>query len=128
MQLSGVDGRIFLAENFCAARTYRTDLRTFVKEFLLVVTSNGVKKQESVPEKRRRNLRKLSEEGLERRRRREHFNEEHRKAERNRARDKTLIYNGSLVGNVFLLNACLAASHILYNSLGKKGLKTFAIP
>ena len=48
-------------------------------------------------EKRRRNLRNLSEESLERnlgRRKRENFNEEHRKAEKNRARDKTLIFNG----------------------------------
>ena len=32
---------------------------------------------------------------------------------RNRASDKTLIYNGWLSDNVFLLNAYLAASHIL---------------
>ena len=39
------------------------------------------------------NLRNLKDESLERRR--ENFNEEHCKAERNRAReDKTFIYNG----------------------------------
>ena len=74
--------------------------------------SNGIKTKENrAREKRRRNLRNLSEESLERsrgRRRRENLNEEHRKAERNRVRDTTLIYNGWLSDNVFLLNACLA--------------------
>ena len=48
-------------------------------------------------EKRLRNLTNLTEEILERsrgRRRRENFNDNQRKAERNRARDKTPIYNG----------------------------------
>ena len=51
------------------------------------------------------------EESLERSRgrtRTDNLHKEHRKAERNRARDETLIYNGWLSGNVFLLNACLA--------------------
>ena len=55
------------------------------------------KEQERAREKRRRNLRNLSEEILERsqgRRRRENFNENQGKAERTRARDKTLIYKG----------------------------------
>ena len=54
------------------------------------------KERERAREKRRRNLRNLSEESLDRGRgrRRENFIEEYRKAERNRARDKTLIYNG----------------------------------
>ena len=54
--------------------------------------TNGIKEQ-----KRAREMRNLSEGGLERsrgRRRREKFNEEHRKAERNRVTDKTLMYNG----------------------------------
>ena len=51
------------------------------------------KEQERSLEKRRRNLRNLSEESRGRRRR-DNFDENHRKAERNRARDKTLIYNG----------------------------------
>ena len=53
--------------------------------------------QERAREKRRRNLRNSSEEILERSqgmRRRENFNENQRKAERNRARDKIFIYNG----------------------------------
>ena len=55
------------------------------------------KEQERSLEKRRRNLRNLSEDIFERsrgRRRRDNFDENHHKAERNRARDKTLIYNG----------------------------------
>ena len=55
------------------------------------------KEQKRAREKRCRKLSNLSEESLERSRgmrRRENFNEEYRKTGRNRARDKTLIYNG----------------------------------
>ena len=54
------------------------------------------KEQERAREKRRRNLRILCEESLDRsqrRRRRKNFNEKHCEAERNRVRDKTLLYN-----------------------------------
>ena len=52
------------------------------------------KEQERAREKRRRNLRIISQEILERsrgRRRRQDFNENERNAERNRAKDKRLI-------------------------------------
>ena len=54
------------------------------------------KEQERAREKRQQNLSNLSKENFERsrgRRRRKKINQEHRKAERNSARDKTLIYN-----------------------------------
>ena len=52
--------------------------------------------QERAREKRRRNLKNFSEESLERSRgrRRENSNEELCKVEKNRARNKTLVYNG----------------------------------
>ena len=85
---------------------------------IISVKSNGIKikEQKRAPEKRRRNFRNLREERLERcrgRRKRGHFNEGHRKAERNRAIERTLICKSWLSDNVFLLNAFLAASHIL---------------
>ena len=64
-----------------------------------IIDEQRNKEQKRAREKRWRNWRNLylSEESLERsrgRRRRENFNENQRKAERNRARNKTLIYNG----------------------------------
>ena len=70
---------------------------TFEKEFLLLVTSNGIKIRKENERRGDEIGEILSEESLERsrgRRRRENFNGGHRKAERNRATDKTLIYNG----------------------------------
>ena len=52
------------------------------------------KEQERAQKKRRRNLINLILEGSQGRKRRKNFNENHHKADRNRARDKTLIYNG----------------------------------
>ena len=68
-----------------------------------------------------RNFRNLSEEKIERSRgkKRENFNEGRRKAKRNGATDKTLIYNGwlsGLSGNVFLhINTCIAANFPFVN-------------
>ena len=62
------------------------------------------------------NLKNLSEESLERRRgrrRREKFNNNHRKAERNRARDKTLIYNGYSFQEMFSFLMYASLPHIL---------------
>ena len=66
-----------------------------------------IKEQKRAHEKRRRNLRNLSEESLEKsreERRRENFNEEHRKAERKRARDETLTTVSFQVMFSFLIN------------------------
>ena len=90
---TGVFGQFSLAGNRVAA------LHLATRVFMAGNHSDEQrdKEQERAREKRRRNLRNLSEEILERRRgrrRRQNFNENERKAERNRARDKTLINNG----------------------------------
>ena len=72
-------------------------------------------------------MRTLSEEILEKsrgRRRRENFIENHRKAEKNRAKDKTLIYNGQLSGKVkfsFVNNQLMPRCLTYFVELAKKG-------
>ena len=85
---TGEFGQFSLAGNPMAALRFGT--RVFLAGNHFLVTSNGIKSTK----KRRRNLRSLTEEILERgrgRRRRKNFNENQRKTERNRARDKTLF-------------------------------------
>ena len=90
----GVFGKFSLAGNRVAA------LHLATRVFLAgnhISDEQQDKEQKRAREKRRRNLRNLREEILERsggRKGRENFNENQCKAERNRARDKTLIYNG----------------------------------
>ena len=105
-----------------------------------LVKSKGIKikEQKRARERKRRGLRNLRKESLERsqgrrrrgNRRRGNCNEEHCKAERNRARDKTLIYNGWLSGDVFLFNVYAMLPDIFCKTRLKngEGLKRFAMP
>ena len=101
---TGEFGQFFLAGNRAAALHFAT--RVFL-------AGNFSDKQRDKKQERAQETR--GEESLERsrgRRGRKNFNEKLRTAERNTGGDQTVIYDGWLSGNVFLLNACLAASHV----------------